>query len=178
MLSYTPSNHNYDGKLRKIKVSMFSKGHHLAYTHGYFADDPFAPLKQEKDALSRDVGVAAMQQGSPQSHQILFATRVVPMCKPTKVDPAKASAQSKKKKGPVVTEVQHYAVDYAIAGSQLQFALEGDVHHGALDFMASAFDHDGKALSRIASRTTADLKPSSYADMMVRGFRLQQEFDV
>ena len=136
MLSYTPSNHNYNGKLRKIKVSMSSKGHHLAYRHGYFADDPFAPLKQEKDALSRDVGLAAMQHGSPQSHQILFATRVVPMGKPTKVDPTKqASAQSKKKKGPVVTEVQHYAVDYAIAGSQLQFALEGDIHHGALDFM-------------------------------------------
>ena len=179
MLSYTPSNHNYDGKLRKIKVSMSSKWHHLAYRHGYFADDPFAPLKQEKDALSRDVGLAAMQHGSPQSHQILFATRVVPMGKPTKVDPAKqASAQSKKKKGPVVTEVQHYAVDYAIAGSQLQFALEGDVHHVALDFMASAFDDDGKALSRIASRTTADLKPLSYQDMMVGGFRLHQEFDV
>ena len=69
-------------------------------------------------------------------------------------------------------------MDYAIAGSQLQFALEGDGHHGALDFMAPAFDDDGKALSRIASRTTADLKPSSYQDMMVGGFRLHQEFDV
>jgi len=179
MVSYTPLNRNYDGKLRKIKVSLSSKGHHLAYRHGYFADDPFAPLKQEKDALSRDVGVAAMQHGSPQSHQILFATRVVPVGKPTKVDPAKqASAQAKKKKGPVITEIQHYAVDYAIAGSQLQFALEGDIHHGAFDFMASAFDDDGKALSRVASRTVADLKPSSYQDTMVGGFRLHQEFDV
>jgi VWFA-related protein len=177
MLSYTPTNHNYDGKLRKIKVTMSSKGHHLAYRHGYFADDPFAPLKQEKDALSRDVGVAAMQHGSPQSHQILFATRIVPVGKPTKVDPAK-QASAKKKKGPVIMEVQHYAVDYAIAGSQLQFALEGDIHHGALDFMASAFDDEGRALSRIASRTVADLKPSSYQDTMVGGFRLHQEFDV
>jgi VWFA-related protein len=179
MLSYTPSNRNYDGKLRKIKVSLASKGHHLAYRHGYFADDPFAPLKQERDALSRDVGMAAMQHGSPQSHQILFATRVVPVGKPTQVDPAKqASAQAKKKKGPVITEVQHYAVDYAIAGSQLQFSPEGEMHHGVFDFMASAFDDDGKAISRIASRTVADLKPSSYHDTMVGGFRLHQEFDV
>jgi VWFA-related protein len=179
MLSYTPTNRNYDGKLRKIKVTLASKGHHLAYRHGYFADDPFAALKQEKAALSRDVGMAAMQHGSPQAHQILFATRVVPVGKPTKVDPAKqTSAQGKKKKGPLFTEVQHYAVDYAIAGSQLQFSLEGEVHHGAFNFMASSFDDDGKALSRIASRTTADLKSSSYQDVMVGGFRLHQEFDV
>ena len=44
--------------------------------------------------------------------------------------------------------------------------------------MASAFDDDGKALSRVASRTTSDLKASSYRDAMIGGFRLRQEFDV
>ncbi len=44
--------------------------------------------------------------------------------------------------------------------------------------MASAFDDDGKQLSRVASRTTSDLKASSYRDVMVGGFRLHQEFDV
>lgn len=180
MLSYTPANHNYDGKLRKIKVALSAKGYHLAYRHGYFADDPFAPLKQEKDALSRDVGNAAMQHGSPQSHQILFASRVVPVGKPTKVDPAKQNLTQikKKKKQPLISEVQHYAVDYAIAGSQLHFSDEGEMHHGVLDFMASSFDDDGKALSRIASRTVADLKASSYQDTMIGGFRVHQEFDV
>jgi len=43
---------------------------------------------------------------------------------------------------------------------------------------ASAFDDDGKQLSQVASRTTADLKASSYRDVMVGGFRLHQEFDV
>ena len=101
MLSYTPANRNYDGRFRKIKLTLASKGYHVAYRRGYFADHPAAPLKQEKDALSRDVGLAAMQHGSPQSHQIVFATRVVPVGKPTKVDPAKQSAsQARKRSNP------------------------------------------------------------------------------
>lgn len=179
MLSYTPANHNYDGKFRKLKVQLAAKGYHMAYRHGYYADDPFAPIPEEKDALARDVGVAAMQHGSPQSHQIVFATRVIPIGKPAKVDPTKdASGKKPKKNAPVITAVQHYAVDYAIAGPQLHFVDQGNVHHGVLAFMASAFDDDGKSLSRVASRTTSDLKPSAYKDVMVGGFRIHQEFDV
>jgi len=179
MLSYTPGNHNYDGKFRKIKVAMAAKGYHIAYRRGYYADDPLAPIPEEKDALSRDVGSAAMQHGSPQSHQIVFATRVVPIGKPVKVDPPKlANGKKPKKNTIVITEVQHYAVDYAIAAPQLHFVDQGNLHHTVLAFMASAFDDDGKSLSRVASRTVSDLKDSSYHDVIVGGFRLHQEFDV
>jgi len=179
MLSYTPANHNYDGKFRKLKVQLEAKGYHLTYRRGYYADDPFAAIPEEKDALSRDVGVAAMQHGSPQSHQIVFATRIVPVGKPVKVDPTKTADGKKPKKNAIlVTEVQHYAVDYAIAGSQLHFVDQGPLHHAILAFMASAYDDDGKALSRVASRTTSDLKASSFHDVMIGGFRIHQEFDV
>jgi hypothetical protein len=177
MLSYTPTNRNYDGRLRKINVALAGRGYHLAYRRGYFADDPFSPLRQEKDALAHDVGVASMQHGSPQSHQILFATRIVPIGKPVKVD-APRQTQSKKDKGPVIAEVQHYSVDYAIAAPQLQFSVEGDTHHGTFDFMASTFDDDGKALSRTASRIVADLKPQSFRDVMAGGFRVHQELAI
>ena len=179
MLSYTPANHNYDGKFRKLKVSMEAKGYHLTYRRGYYADDPFAAIPEEKNALSRDVGVAAMQHGSPQSHQIVFATRVIPVGKPMKVDPAKTADGKKPRKNAIlVTEIQHYAVDYAIAGPQLHFVEQGPTHHSILAFMASAYDDDGKALSRVATRTTSDLKASSYHDVMIGGFRIHQEFDV
>jgi hypothetical protein len=69
-------------------------------------------------------------------------------------------------------------VDYAIAGPQLHFLAQGTLHHAVLAFMASAFDDDGKSLSRVATRTTSDLKSSSYNDAMVGGFRIHQEFDV
>ena len=179
MLSYTPANHNYDGKFRKLKVALAAKGYHLTYRRGYYAQDPFAPVSEEKDALAQDVGVAAMQHGSPQSHQIVFATRVIPVGKPVKVDPTKTATGKKPKKNAIlITEVQHYAVDYAIAGPQLHFVDQGNLHHGVLAFMASSYDDDGKALSRIGSRTVSDLKASSYRDVMVGGFRVHQEFDV
>jgi VWFA-related protein len=178
MLSYTPSNRNYDGRFRKIKVSLSSKNYHLAYRRGYFADDPSAPQKQDKDSLSHDVGVAAMQHGSPQSHQIVFATRVVPVGNPTKPESTNPSGARKRRKGPAINEVQRYAVDFAIAAPQLRFVEQADLHHGVFAFMMSSFDDEGKALSRLASRTTADLKASSYRDVMVSGFRIRQEFDV
>lgn len=179
MLSYTPANHSYDGRFRKLKVALAAKGYHLTYRRGYYAEDPFAPIPEEKDALSRDVGMAAMQHGSPQSHQIVFATRVIPVGKPVKVDPTKDAAGKKPKKNAIaITAVQHYAVDYAIAGPQLHFMDQGNLHHGVLAFMASAFDDDGRSLSRVATRTTSDLKPSSYKDVMAGGFRIHQEFDI
>ena len=48
-----------------------------------------------------------------------------------KVDPAKQAAAGKKpkKNAVVITEVQHYAVDYAIAGPQLHFVDLGNMHH-------------------------------------------------
>jgi hypothetical protein len=91
---------------------------------------------------------------------------------------SKGPDQSKKKKSLAVTEVQHYAVDYAIAGPQLHFVEQGEMRHGVFSFIASAFDDEGNALSRLASRTTADLKPSSYKDVMTVGFRIREEFDV
>jgi len=99
--------------------------------------------------------------------------------KPTKVDPEKQSLnQPKRKKGLAATEVQRYMVDYAIAGPQLHFVEQGELRHGVFDLMASAFDDEGRALSRLASRTTADLKAPSYRDVMESGFRIRQEFDV
>jgi hypothetical protein len=108
----------------------------------------------------------------------VFATRVVPVGKPTKLDPAKQDAQPRRKKQPAITEVQRYVVDYAIAGPQLHFVEQGDVRHGAFDFMASAFDDEDRVLARLASRTTADLLPKSYGDVMVGGFRVRQEVAV
>src|SRR5258708_17152655 len=120
-----------------------------------------------------------MQHSSQQSHQIVFATRVVPVGKHVKVEPTKTADGKKAKKNAIlISEIQHYSVDYAIAGPQLHFVEQGPVHHGILAFMASAFDDDGKAVSRVASRTTSDLKSSSYRDVMVGGFPIHQAFAV
>jgi VWFA-related protein len=86
-LSYTPSNKNHDGAFRKVKVSLAGGKYHLAYRSGYYAVDPHAVAKPAKD-LSSGLALAAMQQGSPLSRQIVFGTRVIPLGKPRMVKDA------------------------------------------------------------------------------------------
>jgi VWFA-related protein len=62
-ISYTPSNHDYNGKFRKIKVNLAQKEYHLHYRPGYFAADPRSPLKD----TSHSARSASMQHGSPGS---------------------------------------------------------------------------------------------------------------
>ena len=177
--SYNPSNKNYDGRFRKIKVSLEQKGYQLTYRRGYYAVNPAATIPNKGDASHR-IGVAAMQQGSPESHQIVFASRVVPMGKPRKVDSAQLQQVSKKKSGltgPV--QMQHYGIDYAVDPAHLMFVpSSAGLYHGTLNFMVTAFNDDGRLMASLASTVVADLKPANYKDVMLGGFRLHQELDV
>lgn len=180
-LSYTPTNRKYDGGFRKIKVALAQKGYHLAYRRGYYGVDPDLGSRDTRAPAQR-IGVAAMQQGAPQSRQIVFATRVVPIGKPKKVDAAQAGMAARPKKkgapaGPV--EMQHYGIDYAITPSDLRFsASAAGLYHSALGFMVTAFNDDGRMVASLVSTATSDLKPANYKDVMTGGFRLHQELDV
>jgi VWFA-related protein len=178
-LSYTPTNKNYDGKFRKIRVGLEQKGYHVAYRRGYYAVDPDAGSKDTRAPAQR-VGVAAMQQGSPQSKQIVFATRVVPMGKPRKVEGQSGNRASKKKGGAATpVEMQHYGIDYAVDAAGLRFgATASGTYHAVLSFMITAFSDDDRMVASLVSTATSDLKPANYKDVMTGGFRLHQELDV
>lgn len=187
-LSYTPVNSKYDGKFRRIRVSLVSgdKRYHLIHRSGYFAVDPNAPSPLSRDATT-GFGLAAMQHDAPQSRQLLFEARVVPMGKPTlAMDPraAHAAPARKKKKHPsdpppAPIEMQRYQIDYAINPSQLRFDPTPDgLEHGAMNFMVASFDTDGTVRTSIGSHVKGDLKPDSYQDVMTGGFRLRQEVEV
>ena len=188
-LSYTPSNKKYDGKFRKIKVSLTptEKKLHVNHRSGYFAVDSDAG-EFAKDA-AKGFGLAAMQHGSPQAHQIFFEARVVPLGKPRQVDPTAAGIVlpgSKKKKHheqnarpaePV--EVQRYVVDYAVTPNQLRFdATPQGTRHGVVNFIITSFDENGTLRTSILSRATSELKPEDYQEMQVGGLRLRQQVDL
>jgi VWFA-related protein len=178
-LSYTPINKNYNGGYRKLKVTLAGKKYHLAYRTGYYAIDPFAPLKPSKD-LTSSLARAAMQQGSPQSRQIVFGARVVPLGKPRVVQEAASAKPAKKRKheeGPV--EMQRYGIDHAVVFSDLRFnpTPEGK-YHGVVNFMVTAFDSEGKQVASQLSQTVADIKPEQMKDLMAGGVRVHQEIDV
>jgi VWFA-related protein len=178
-LSYTPSNKNYNGAFRKLKVTLAGKKYHLAHRTGYYAIDPFAPLKPSKD-LTSSLARAAMQQGAPQSRQIAFGARVVPIGKPRIVEaaaPTKPVQEHKQAVGPL--GMQRYGIDHAVAFSDLRFTPtpEGK-YHGVVNFMVTAFDNEGKQIASQLSQSVADLKPEVMKDMMAGGVRVHQEIDV
>ena len=178
-LSYTPSNKNYNGSFRKLKVTLAGKKYHLAHRTGYYAIDPFAPLQPSKD-LTSSLARAAMQQGSPPSRQIVFGARVVPIGKHRIVEAAAPTKSVKKHKqavGPL--EMQRYGIDHAVAFSDLRFTptAEGK-YHGVVNFMVTAFDSEGKQIASQLSQSVADLKPEVMKDIMAGGVRIHQEIDV
>ena len=178
-LSYTPSNKNYDGKFRKIKVALAEKGYRLHYRPGYFADDPHTAGKDAK--LAREIAAVAMQHGSPQSRQILFAVRVVPVGPKKKIDNAgnMLVASRKKTTPPATVEAQHYLIDFAVDSSGLRFIPEenGD-HSGALDVKMAAYDKDGEQVTGLSVAWAGSLKPAAYKDVLSGGVRIEQAFDV
>ena len=187
-ISYTPVNKKYDGKFRKIKVSLVSgeKKYHLIHRSGYFAVDPDAPSPLSKDATT-GFGLASMQHDAPQSRQLLFEARVVPIGKPMlatdpRTSPSASSNKKKKHQSAASSqpiEMQRYQIDYAITPSQLQFDPTPDgLKHGAMNFMVASFDSDGIVRTSVASHVKGDLKPDEYHDVMIGGFRLHEDVDV
>jgi VWFA-related protein len=181
-LSYTPANKNYDGSFRKVKVTLAGKKYHLAYRGGYYAVDPHAMAKPEKD-LASSLAMAAMQQGSPQSRQIVFGAKVIPLGQPRMMRDAPAlSAKSSKKKRKGETapvEMQLYSIDYAVTPADLRFnAMPDGTYHDVINFMATAFDEEGALVASQISQISADLKPETFRDIQLGGVRVHQEIDV
>jgi hypothetical protein len=78
----------------------------------------------------------------------------------------------------IKAEVQRYAIDYAIAGPQVDLTSNGQMQRATLDFMVSAFNDDSSVATRATFKTATDLKPAAYRDMIIGGLRMHQEVDV
>jgi VWFA-related protein len=180
-LSYTPANRDYNGRFRKIKIALADKGYHLHYRPGYFAEDPYAPVNSQD--LLRNIGTVAMQHGSPQSRQVLFEVRVVPLgakFKANRTKTVKPSPAAKSVPGlPADVEVQHYGIDYAVNSSDLRFVpRENEIRHSALQLMIAGFDDEGRQLSGFSALWASDLGPADYRDVISGGVHIHQEVDV
>ena len=180
-LSYTPGNRDYNGRFRKIKVALADKGYHLHYRPGYFAEDPSAPVNSQD--LLRNIGTVAMQHGSPQSRQVLFEVRIVPLGPKYKANHSKMGKPSPTAKTvpglSADVEVQHYGIDYAINSSDLRFALEeNEIRHAAVQLMIAGFDDEGRQLSGFSALWASNLGLADYRDVISGGVHIHQEVDV
>jgi len=185
--TYSPSNQNYNGHLRHIRVELAKRGYHLAYRRSYYGNPDSTqsePAKERRLAAELEPLQVArpadslspnMQHGAPLAHQLLFTAHIH-----TLAPPAKATAQqmanladqpayfherrsNRPAKPPRPIQLQTYEIDYTVAA-----------RYPALELAAAAFDADGKMLNAVVQR--AD--DSSAGPKREAIYRLQQHFDV
>jgi VWFA-related protein len=175
-LAYTPSDANFDGKFRKIEVKFAGdKKYRLAYRPGYFADAPDAHTSDTPLSAT----ASAIQRGAPASSEILFKVRVLPSDDPSlkglQSQPGPAGALADHLHPPV----KRYWIDYAADMHQVaaNAGMDG-LYHASLEFVALAYDRDGKTLNVTARAVKLNLQPAQYERVMQVGMPLHQEIDV
>jgi hypothetical protein len=122
----------------------------LTYRRGYFASDGAAPTGDE----AAKVLAAALQPGMPPATSILMKVRV---------QPPDASHKTTR-------------VDYAVESSDVQFVETPDhMKHFTLDFMAVAWDSEGRVAGSASDTLSPALKPEFNMASLTTGIPASQE---
>jgi VWFA-related protein len=187
-LTYSPSNQNYDGRLRHIRVELAKRGYRLEYRRSYFGtteslrQDPprektlaaeLQPLEMSHPSNSL---YPNMQHGAPIAHQLLFRAyfhALAPAAKATREQLAKLAesvdghAKGTSTKGSKNVTLQTYQIDYTIAA-----------RYPLLEVAAAAYDEEGKILNATMERVVEEGK--LFPEVKEGGaiYRVQQKFDV
>jgi hypothetical protein len=190
-LMYSPSNQNYDGRLRRIQIALAKRGYRLEYRRSYYgnADSRKTEPVPERTSVAElaPMGMAKpadslypnMQHGAPIAHQLLFRAHIhtlAPAAKATREQMAKITdgvdaARRKRKDAPEKSarsiKLQTYQIDYTIAA-----------RYPLLEVAAAAYDDDGKILNASIERVIE--QDGRFPDAKKGGaiYRVQQQFDV
>jgi VWFA-related protein len=160
-LTYTPTDSEWNGTLRKIKVQLSRPGVSLTYRKGYYADDPnkiksasAAPADTAAKAggspISQATERAAMMRGAPTPSQVIIKVGVLPMPANQSEDKAgPGSIPAAKTHGPY----RRYAVNYAIDPADITFLKNPDGKIRAdFDLIIFVFDRDGVLVNSLGNR--------------------------
>jgi VWFA-related protein len=168
-LTYSPSNQNYDGQLRKLRVDLAKRGYHLAYRRAYYAYNPDLPPPQRgnhptvdsaQQAVLRDSLFANMQHGAPLTNQLLFKAHIRPVGSPAKAtheqmsnlvngqpDYFRARGKSHAVKPLSPVQLQTYAIDYTVIVDGHGPVATPRAQPFTIEVAAAAFDADGVMLN-------------------------------
>jgi len=175
-LTYTPTDHKWDGGYRPIKIDLLgnyaNNGLKLTYRHGYYAEDPAtkkkgveaatvsaadATLAHAADAYKRN----AISHGSPTPQDIVFKVRAIPATATTEdtVATNNVTDPAKPLKGPF----RRFAIDYVALPSDFHLDAQPNGNHaGAIEFSAYLYDNDGHLLNVTGSTVELNLPPNDY----------------
>jgi VWFA-related protein len=191
-LTYSPTNLNYDGRLRHIQIDLAKRGYRLEYRRAYFGnagtkkteparENPaIAELTPLAVAKAADSLYPNMQHGAPIAHQLLFRAHIRPVSQAAKASREQVArladqmdkAQERPKEDSAAkakrsVKLQTYQIDYTIAA-----------RYPLLEVAAAAYDDDGKILNSAIERVIE--QDNRFPDAKKGGaiYRVQQQFDV
>ncbi len=152
-LAYRPSNRNWNGRYRNIRVKVKRPGVRLRYRRGYFAVDPMAaPAASLKEPLEAAVNAALPSTG------LVFYVRVAP---PTPAARAKVK------------------VEFLVHPETVAFEqLEDGTRRSNLEFAVAAFTPEGKAVTLQKYKLEATLPASAFATVRKDGLPFPVELEL
>ncbi|HEX4425650.1 MAG TPA: VWA domain-containing protein [Terriglobales bacterium] len=186
-LTYSPSNQNYEGTLRNIRVRLSKRGYHLAYRRSYYGEDTESPDRPVTSSLG-DSLYANMKHGAPIAHQLYLRAHVHAVGLPAKATPEQmanlvgqsASLQghrgTKTAKPAPPIKLQTYAIDYIVAVRQPNASIAGS-EPSTLEFASEVFDADGKMLNGAIQRAVETTSPAALAAKQEGIYRIRQQID-
>lgn len=185
-LTYAPTNPNFDGKLRHIRVMVNGKGYHLAYRHSYYADNLGGKAAAADEPADVQPGslMSALEFGAPQAHELIFAARVAAVGAPAAATPdqmaklipyLEGAAQAEglnfhAPKGPV--PMQHYLVQFGVMARQMTMPQENDGQfHANLSFAVMAYDAQGNELGGEQTTVEAGIPAAKMDELRKQGYQ-------
>jgi VWFA-related protein len=153
-LGYYPTNHNWNGRFRRISVKTKRPGARLRHRSGYFALEP-ASFTRETQAEQARLFTQAMNINAPVSTQVLFQARVLP-----------SSVQTQ----------NQVVVNYLIPASGISFSKgSDDLQHASINCAVEVYSEKGDSIKKDGATMTAALKPDVYEQVVRQGFPCQQK---
>jgi VWFA-related protein len=143
MLGYYPSQKKWDGRFRKIKVSVDRPGIQVQYRQGYFAVDPENWRSQGHD---KDLS-AALAPGILPSTEVLFMARALPPARNAEVN-----------------------VEFVVDPTTIVFQTAEENHrYCSLHFEVQAFTPEGKWVKGEGQTAEAPLLPQTFERVQKTG---------
>jgi VWFA-related protein len=180
-LTYVPSNKDWNGKMRRIKIVLEGKHYQLAYRTGYIAgENPATPSNPQSIPESQRTAFstlsATMQRGAPNPTEILFKVLVTPS---GIINPPAHSTEDKAAKQALAAVSLHaqrrYRIDYAVDPRDIHWDIDHGTHSANVEFMIIGYDANGEIVNHANRVLPLQLSEQNYAAGVRGGLQLSQE---
>jgi VWFA-related protein len=183
-LTYTPTNLQWDGRFRAIKVKLEQPGVKLSYREGYYADDPNDRSKLVAGHAAMASGpantmVTAMMHGGPDPAEILFKVRIRPATAPPEETPLKNNRANPDPKVKVTGPFKEYGVDLVPDAHAVSCPIAAaGIHRCALEISTYVYNRDGELLIMAHNAVSQSMSAADYAKLQTSGMAFHQEVSV